>query len=69
MEQEKQMKNNNLSFLDFLTMLSFLIGVYALFIALQNLDENRIQTEDTKQILYKLDQHLAEQDGWLRKEG
>ena len=63
------MNNNNLNFLDILTILSFVIGLYALMVALQNLEENRIQTEDTKEVLYKLDNHLAEQDEILRKEG
>ena len=59
---------NNLSFLDILTILSFVIGLYALEVALQNLEENRIQTEDTKEVLYKLDGHLRKQDEILRKE-
>ena len=62
------MNNNNFTFLDFLTILSFLIGFYALLIALQNLEENRIQTEDTKEVLYKLDGHLQEQDKLLGRE-
>ena len=49
-------------FLDKLTILSFLIGVYALFIALQNLEENRLQTDDTQKILDDLENHLKTQD-------
>ena len=62
------MNNNQFSFLDFITMLSFLIGFYALLIALENLEENREQTLDTKEVLYKLDGHLNEQDKLLGKE-
>lgn len=60
--------NKELSFLDILTILSFMIGLWALELAMQNLEENRIQTEDTKEVLYKLDNHLQEQDELLRKE-
>ena len=62
------MNNNQFNFLDFLTLVSFIVGFYALLIAIENLDENRIQTEDTKEVLYKLDNHLHEQDKLLGKE-
>ena len=61
-------ENNELTFLDFLTILSFLISFYALLIGLENLIENRLQTEDTKEVLKKLDGHLKEQDKLLGKE-
>ena len=57
--------NNQFTFLDFLTILSFLIGFYALLIAVENLEENREQTEDTKEVLKKVDGHLHEQDRHL----
>ena len=60
--------NKNLSFLDILTILSFVVGVYAIAIGLQNLEENRIQTEDTKEVLFQLNKHLEEQDKLLGKE-
>ena len=60
--------NKQFTFLDFLTILSFLIGFYALLIALQNLEENRGQTEDTKEVLYKLDGHLHMQDEHLKQQ-
>ena len=60
--------NNNMSFLDFLTLIAFIVGFYSLLVALQNLEENRIQTLDTKEVLYKLDKHLEQQDRLLRKE-
>ena len=54
--------NNNFNMLDTLTVLAFIIGVYSLAIAVQNLEENRLQTDDTKQILHELNNHLAKQD-------
>ena len=62
------MLNKNLSILDIITLISFIIGIYALEIALQNLEENRIQTEDTKEVLYKLDEHLKKQDDYLHEQ-
>lgn len=59
---------NGLGFLDFITLLSFVIGVYAFIIAIQNLDENRIQTEDTKDVLRKLNEHLHHQDCILNEQ-
>ena len=52
-------------FLDKITILSFLVGVYALFIALENLDENREQNEELKEILGYLENHLQDQDTHL----
>lgn len=60
--------DNQLSFLDILTILSFVIGLYAIKIGLENLEENRLQTEDTKEVLYKLEEHLKSQDKLLGKE-
>lgn len=54
--------NNNLKLLDWITLLSFGIGLYALYIALANLEENRLQTNDTKKILDDLENHLKNQD-------
>ena len=51
-----------MKFLDKITILSFMIGLYALFIALQNLKENRLQTDDTQKILDDLENHLRTQD-------
>lgn len=56
---------NKLSFLDLITIISFLVGLYALMIALQNLDENRLQTKDTNKILDELENHLKSQDEHL----
>lgn len=57
--------NRQLSFLDVITILSFVVGVYALEIALKNLDENREQNEELKNILNYLDTHLQSQDEHL----
>ena len=59
------MNNNNLSFLDILTILSFVIGLYALELAMQNLEENRIQSKDSAEILHQLEIHLRNQDEHL----
>ena len=59
--------NKEFTFLDFLTILSFLIGFYALLIAMQNLEENREQTLQTEEVLYKMDKHLHLQDGDLKE--
>ena len=57
--------NNNLKMLDWITLISFDIGLYALYIALANLDENRDQNDDLKEILDYLDNHLHDQDEHL----
>ena len=56
---------NNLSFLDWVTLISFGIGLYALYIALENLDENRQQNNELKEILHYLEEHLSSQDNHL----
>ena len=56
------MNNNNLSFLDILTILSFVIGLWALELAKQNLAENRVQSKDSEEILHQLEFHLRSQD-------
>lgn len=57
--------NNELSFLDWITLLSFLIGLYALDISLANLDINDKQNGELKEILHYLDKHLKDQDEHL----
>ena len=59
---------NNYKFLDWITLLSFGIGVYALYIALINLDMNDKQNEDLKEILHYLEQHLQDQDNHLKEQ-
>ena len=56
------MQNNNFKMLDWITLISFGIGLYALYIALENLDENRQQNDELKQILHYLEGHLQDQD-------
>ena len=58
-------QRNNLSFLDNLTIVGFIVGLYALYIALENLDENRQQNDELKEILNSLDGHLKDQDEHL----
>ena len=56
---------NNLKLLDWITLISFGVGIYALYIALENLDENRQQNNELKQILDYLEIHLQDQDEHL----
>ena len=58
-------RRNNLNFLDAITIISFFVGLYALYIALENLDENRQQNDELKEILSYLDNHLHSQDEHL----
>ena len=60
--------NRQLTFLDFITILSFAVGVYALDIALKNLDENRDQNNELKEILHYLEVHLQDQDNHLHEQ-
>ena len=57
--------NKQLDFFDIITILSFVVGVYALEIALQNLKENEDQNNELKEILHYLDVHLESQDEHL----
>lgn len=54
--------NNNFKMLDWITLISFGIGLYALYIALENLEENREQNDELKQILHYVEVHLQSQD-------
>ena len=58
----------NLKLLDWITLISFGIGLYALYIALENLEENRDQNDELKQILDYLETHLQDQDNHLHKQ-
>lgn len=57
--------NNKINFLDLITLVSFGVGVYALYVALENLKENREQNVDLKEILGYLEGHLQDQDNHL----
>ena len=57
-----------MKFLDWITLISFGIGLYALYIALENLEENREQNVDLKEILHYLEYHLQDQDNHLHKQ-
>lgn len=54
------MNNNN--FINWINILSFGIGLYALYIALENLEINDKQSNELKQILHYLEEHLSSQD-------
>ena len=54
--------NNQFSFLDLITIISFIIGLWALELAMKNLEENRIQSKDSEEILHQLEHHLRSQD-------
>ena len=60
--------NNNFKLLDWITLISFGIGLYALYIALENLEENRDQNDELKEILHYLDTHLQDQDKHLHEQ-
>ena len=57
-----------MKFLDKITILSFIIGWYALYIALENLEENRNQNNELKEILDYLEIHLQDQDNHLHSQ-
>lgn len=56
------MQSKSLTFLDVITILSFVVGLYALKITLDNLEENRSQNKELKEILDYLENHLQNQD-------
>ena len=60
--------NNNFKMLDLVTIISFGIGLYALYVALENLEENRGQNNELKEILNYLDTHLQNQDDHLHEQ-
>jgi hypothetical protein len=57
-----------MKFLDKITILSFVIGLYALYITLENLEENREQNDDLVKILDYLEVHLQDQDNHLHSQ-
>ena len=57
--------NTNLKLLDWITLISFGVGLYALYIALINLEMNDEQNGELKQILHYLEVHLQDQDEHL----
>ena len=60
--------NNNLRMLDWITLISFGIGLYALYIAIVNLEMNDEQSGELKEILHYLEVHLQDQDEHLLKQ-
>ena len=57
-----------MKFLDRLTIISFLISVYALYVGLRNLEENREQNENQQDLLNYLEDHLKSQDEHLHSQ-
>ena len=60
--------NNNFKMLDWITLISFGIGIYALYIAIETLEMNDEQNGELKQILHYLEVHLQDQDNHLLKQ-
>ena len=60
--------NNNFRMLDLMTIVSFGIGLYSLYIALINLKENEQQNSELKDILHYLEVHLKDQDKHLHEQ-
>ena len=60
--------NNNMNLLDWITLIAFGVGLYSLYIALENLQENRDQNDELKQILNYLEVHLQDQDNHLHEQ-
>ena len=60
--------NNNFKMLDWITLISFGIGLYALYIALVNLEMNDEQSGELKSILNYLENHLQDQDNHLHEQ-
>lgn len=54
-----------MKFLDKITIISFLVGIYALYIGLRNLEENREQNDSQQELLNYLEEHLKSQDEHL----
>ena len=54
-----------MSKLDWITLVSFGVGIYALYIALVNLEMNDEQSGELKEILHYLEKHLQDQDEHL----
>lgn len=57
-----------LTFLDLITIISFLVGLYALDLTIENLRENESQTDSLKSVLEYLESHLKSQDDHLEKQ-
>lgn len=58
----------NNRFLDWITLISFGVGIYSLYVALENLVENEEQNKELKEILHYLEVHLQDQDNHLHEQ-
>ena len=59
---------NNTRFINWVNLLSFGIGLFALYVAFANLKMNDNQSGELKDILHYLEQHLQDQDKHLREQ-
>lgn len=59
------MDNNQL---DFITIVSLVLTLYALYIGLENLQENRVQSKSQEDLLKYLESHLSNQDEHLKSQ-
>ena len=57
-----------IKFIDFINLISFGVGLYALYIALENLKLNDSQSNELKEILNYLEEHLKQQDEHLENQ-
>ena len=58
----------NNRFLNWITLISFGVGIYSLYVALENLVENEEQNKELKEILHYLEVHLQDQDNHLHEQ-
>lgn len=61
-------RKSNFEFLDLITIISFLVGLYALNLGVKNLEENREQSKSQQELLNYLEEHLKNQDDHLQKQ-
>jgi hypothetical protein len=52
-------EQNDFDILDLISILSFLIGIYSLYIALENLYENRTQSAASEELMHQNDVNAA----------
>ena len=57
---------NNNTLINLVNVISFGIGLYALYIALENLALNDTQSNELKEILHYLEEHLELQDDLIK---
>lgn len=60
------MNNQEENYIYFLTILGTFIGIVALGLGIENLEENRKQNEGQQKLLEYLEEHLKRQDNLLK---